>query len=129
MSKYEDTRHRRAARSGLSQRSRVAVYARVSTDEQAREGDSINQQTLMCLERLEATLGQSGLGPFAWEEAPKGKHRPQLWRLIQGLYEDLFTHVCAYRVDRLYRRIEGGAAFRNLLFEEHGVEALFVAER
>lgn len=97
----------------------------------------------MCIELLEGTFGKDGfdhelfvdagksgsLGPFAWDEKPRGKHRPELWRLIQGLREGRFTHVCAYRIDRFYRRIEGWAGFKNLLLKEMGVQALFVAER
>jgi DNA invertase Pin-like site-specific DNA recombinase len=137
----KDVERREVAR--LSGLPHVAIYGRVSTGEQARHGDSINQQPRMCVELLEREFGKGGftyelfvdagksgsLGPFAWDERPRGKHRPELWRLIQGVRDERFTHVCAYRIDRLYRRIEGWAAFRNMLLEETGVKVLFVAER
>lgn len=95
---------------------RVAIYARVSTDEQA-ERETIENQLQACRDycrsrRLEVMAefrdeGVSGVKPFG--ERPEGK------RLLALAGDGLFERVLVYCPDRLARDVvEAGLAMREL---------------
>ncbi|MBX9955093.1 recombinase family protein [Peribacillus simplex] len=97
---------------------RVAIYVRVSTDEQAKEGYSLGAQK----EKLEAFCFSQG-----WEikkiyieegQSAKDTNRPQLKLLMNEL--DLFDVALVYKLDRLSRSV---ADINELLqtFEKNGV--------
>lgn len=84
---------------------RVAMYIRVSTEEQAKEGFSIPAQR----ERLHAFCQSQG-----WEivdeyieegYSAKDMERPQLKRLLRDVERGIFDIVLVYRLDRLTRSV------------------------
>ena len=84
---------------------KVAVYVRVSTEEQAREGYSISAQK----ERLTAYCMSQG-----WEivnfyvddgYSAKNMDRPELKRMLKHIQEGIIECVLVYRLDRLTRSV------------------------
>ncbi|ERN52801.1 recombinase family protein [Alkalihalophilus marmarensis] len=84
---------------------RVAVYIRVSTQEQAQEGYSIKAQR----KKLEAyALSQEWeIVQFYVDEglSAKDMNRPELQRLLNNMEEGAFDCVLVYRLDRLTRSV------------------------
>lgn len=84
---------------------RVAIYVRVSTQEQAKEGYSIKAQ----IERLKAyAVSQS------WKvvetyiddgESAKDMNRTDLKRMLKDMEQDIFDVVLVYKLDRLTRSV------------------------
>lgn len=83
-------------------------YVRVSTDEQAREGVSLDAQS----ERLCAYCTMSGLTLTALlrEEGISGSialgHRPAGKEMLQMIRKDKVQHIVALKLDRLFRDAE-----------------------
>lgn len=84
---------------------RVAIYVRVSTDEQAKEGFSIPAQR----ERLRAFCESQG-----WEIAheyieegwsAKDINRPKMQQMLRDIKKNKFDIVLVYRLDRLTRSV------------------------
>ncbi len=86
-------------------RLRVALYARVSTEEQATSGYSIAGQ----IEKLEMACKLYNWDPLPpyLDEGYSGKDldRPQVKRLIQDARAKRFDLVVVYKLDRLSRRL------------------------
>lgn len=86
-------------------RLRVALYARVSTEEQATSGYSINGQ----LEKLQLACKLYNWDPVPAyvDEGYSGKNldRPHVKRLIQDARAKRFDLVVVYKLDRLSRRL------------------------
>ena len=95
---------------------RIAIYVRVSTDEQAREGFSLQDQELQCRQRLDEIYGKnlyeavlfpddgfSGRLGLYDPAKPSKAHRPALSRLKQALDAGELDAVCIHRLDRLSR--------------------------
>ena len=108
---------------------RAAVYTRVSTEEQAEEGYSIDEQERRCRKHIDDQTddGWTFVETFR-EEAKSGtlKHRPELDRLLSRL-DDLDVVVIS-SLDRL------GRSTKNLLalydqFEKADVALVFLRER
>ncbi|MFB5284675.1 recombinase family protein [Peribacillus sp. Hz7] len=84
----------------------IALYCRVSTDEQAREGVSLDEQQ----ERLTAYCRAMG-----WSESPllfiddgysaKDLERPQLKRLLEAMDNGKISKILVTKLDRLSRRL------------------------
>lgn len=100
---------------------RAAVYTRVSTDDQAREGTSLAEQR----ERLLAFCRSQG-----WEvhdvyedDGYSGKDldRPAMRRLIQDARDRRFDVVVVYKLDRLSRRQKDVLHLLEDVFEPAGV--------
>jgi site-specific DNA recombinase len=105
----------------------AAVYTRVSTDEQAEHGHSIDEQERRCRDFIVREEGWTYAETFA-EAGVKGTlaSRPQLDRLLVRL--DDFDVVVINSLDRL------GRSTKNLLelydlFEAKGVALVFLRER
>ena len=81
----------------------VALYIRVSTQEQAKEGYSIGEQT----ERLEKYAQAHGWTVFKKYTDPgysgANMQRPALKQLIQDAKSHKFEKVIVYKLDRLSR--------------------------
>src|SRR6185295_12058947 len=102
---------------------RVALYARVSTDEQ-REGQTIDSQVAE-LERFAAEKGWRTAGVYK-DEGWSGSilARPELDRLRDEASRGLFEIVLLNDVDRLARDVSHlGIVKRDL--ERHGVRLVF----
>jgi site-specific DNA recombinase len=97
---------------------RAAIYIRVSTEEQAKEGFSLSAQR----ERLEAYAKSQGwdiVGYYADEGvSAKDTNRPELKRMIDDIKNGRIDIVLVYRLDRLTRSV---LDLYNLLevFEKH----------
>jgi site-specific DNA recombinase len=83
---------------------RVALYVRVSTEEQAREGFSVAAQ-VAALRAFAASQGWREAGLYA-DEGFSGKdlRRPRLERLVADARAGRFDAVLVWRLDRLSRR-------------------------
>ncbi|MFD9627697.1 recombinase family protein [Peribacillus muralis] len=84
---------------------RVAVYARVSTDEQFREGYSIDSQKENILNFVKSQAWE--VYDFYVEEGVSAKNlkRPSIQRLIHDAIERKFDVVVFYKLDRLVRSV------------------------
>ncbi|MDN9009858.1 recombinase family protein [Brevibacillus laterosporus] len=84
---------------------RVAIYVRVSTDEQAKEGFSIPAQR----ERLRAFCQSQGweiIEEYVEEGwSAKDIQRPQMQRLLKDIKKGTLDMVLVYRLDRLTRSV------------------------
>jgi site-specific DNA recombinase len=84
---------------------KVAVYVRVSTEEQAKEGYSISAQK----ERLTAYCMSQGweIVNFYVDEGYSAKNmdRPELKRMLKHIQEGIIECVLVYRLDRLTRSV------------------------
>lgn len=103
----------------------LAVYARVSTQEQAEKGTSIDTQIAGCIEKARA-LGYTKWRVFVDQgESAAGLDRPALGQLRAAVAAGAVKAVIVYDPDRLARRL----AHQLLLAEElqkSGVALLFV---
>jgi site-specific DNA recombinase len=106
----------------------IALYTRVSTDEQAREGISLEEQQ----ERLKAYCRAMG-----WSEEPtlfiddgysaKDLDRPQLTRLINEVKKGTISKVLVTKLDRMSRRLLDLLQLIDT-FSEHKVSFVSISE-
>lgn len=83
---------------------RTALYGRVSTEEQYKEGFSIAAQR----ERLEAYAKSQGwdvIDYYVDEVSAKDTNRPALQRMLKDIEEGIIDVVLVYRLDRLTRSV------------------------
>lgn len=106
---------------------RCAIYARVSTQEQANEGTSLSTQIERCRTHA-ATQGWDVVGEFI-DEGVSGTlvSRPALNRLWAEVRAGRVDVVIVAKLDRFFRNARG---FENGLhdLDEHGVALVSVAE-
>src|SRR5579875_2069397 len=99
----------------------VALYCRVSTEEQAVSGFSIDHQK----ERLIAYCKSQGWDNFSIyvDDGCTGTNldRPQMQRLIRDVQAGLINTVLVYKLDRLSRKQKDVLYLLEDLFERHQV--------
>jgi len=99
----------------------VALYVRVSTDEQADQGFSIDVQK----ERLIAFSKSQGWEDYKLyiDDGYTGTKldRPAMNRLIRHIEEKKITTVCVYKLDRLGRKQKDVLYLLEDVFEKNGV--------
>lgn len=97
---------------------RAAIYARVSTEEQAKTGHSIQDQIAKC-EELARELGATRFEHFI-DDGYSGAdpNRPALQRLLQEVSEGKFDLVVCYDIDRWARDLGDQLAFTEIV-EKH----------
>lgn len=99
-----------------------AIYARVSTEEQAKHGYSLNGQIASC-------QAKAGEGPFEiyTDEGVSGEllDRPALRQLREDIRVKTITHVICYDPDRLSRKLMNQLIVTEEL-DKSGVELVFV---
>jgi site-specific DNA recombinase len=105
-----------------------AIYTRVSTDEQAREGVSLQEQQ----ERLKAYCRAMG-----WTQelivftddgySAKSLDRPQLNKLIDHVKTGTITRIMVTKLDRMSRRLLDLLSLIEL-FQEHNVSFISISE-
>jgi site-specific DNA recombinase len=107
---------------------RAAGYVRVSTDEQAREGCSLDNQEARI--RAYAESQEWELVEMYREEGFSGKttDRPQLQRLLADVKARWVDVVLVYRVDRLTRKQKDLWFLLEDVFEKHKVGFKSVVE-
>uniref|UniRef100_UPI000378641D recombinase family protein n=1 Tax=Alkalibacillus haloalkaliphilus TaxID=94136 RepID=UPI000378641D len=86
---------------------KAALYARVSTEEQATEGYSIQGQ----IEEMETYANQHDMKIVKryLDEGVSGKNisgRPQMKQLVKDLNSGEFDAVIIYKIDRIARRLK-----------------------
>jgi site-specific DNA recombinase len=106
----------------------IALYCRVSTDEQAREGISLEEQQ----ERLKAYCRAMG-----WDHevivfvddgySAKSIERPRLTKLIDSVQKGTITKVMVTKLDRMSRRLLDLLKLIDL-FQDHGVSFISISE-
>lgn len=101
---------------------RVAGYIRVSTDEQVKEGHSLEAQRDRLINYCKSQEGWELVEVYPEEgKSAKDMNRPELQRLISDAENGLIDVVLVYRLDRLTRSVMD---LYDLLqtFERHGVK-------
>lgn len=100
---------------------RVAVYARVSSQEQVKHHYSLGDQRTHCLAKLDHIYGpdlyvarffvDEGLpGRYGLydPDKPRKKHRPQLTLMHEAFRKGEFDVICVYKMNRLWRKAASG---------------------
>lgn len=84
---------------------KVAIYIRVSTEEQANEGFSLGAQE-DCLKQYANAKGYEVYDIYV-DDGYSGKdyNRPEIQRLFKDLYQEKFTGILVKSVDRISRRV------------------------
>ncbi|MCD6350499.1 MAG: recombinase family protein, partial [Armatimonadetes bacterium] len=125
----------------MHQLPKVAIYLRVSSDEQASKGHSPDMQLQACLAKLNERfgenlylyevfqdLGYSGRLGLYDPQRPKKPHRPELTRLKNCLDQGEFDAVCVYGLDRLSRNYSLLPRLIEEVFGQGDVELISVRE-
>ena len=89
-----------------NERKIAAVYIRVSTEDQAREGFSLGEQK----EKLLQLCAFKGYEVFKVYEdagisAKDMEHRPQFQEMLQDMKEGKINYIVAYKLDRITRSV------------------------
>lgn len=106
----------------------IAIYTRVSTDEQAREGLSLDEQK----NRLESyfyAMGWNQSLRYFIDEGFSAKNikRPQLQALIEAVKDDQISKVIVTKLDRFSRKLQDLLILIEL-FQSHGVSFISISE-
>ena len=100
----------------LSKKTRVAIYSRVSTIEQAEEGYSIDEQERLLIEWCNK-MGYEVYKCYA-DRGISGtdiKSRPSLKELLSEAEENKFDMVLSWKINRISRKLEDVLKIVNLL--------------
>ncbi|WP_371381434.1 recombinase family protein [Sporomusa aerivorans] len=102
-----------------------AIYSRVSTDEQARTGYSLQDQIQSCRQRL-LSLGLANINDYI-DDGYSGEflERPALDKLRDDLRAGIIEHVCVYDPDRLSRNLTNQLILADEI-EKSGAKLLFI---
>jgi site-specific DNA recombinase len=106
----------------------IGIYTRVSTEEQAREGLSLDEQK----HRLESychAMGWNQQIRFFIDEGESAKNleRPQLQLLMEEVKENNLSRVIVTKLDRLSRKLSDLLALIDL-FQSHKVSFISISE-
>lgn len=107
---------------------RTAIYARVSTGEQADKiCDSCESQIAVCRDFSSRMEGWAVRHTFRDERTGRDGNRPDFKKLKRLIEDREIDIVLAYRSDRLYRNSEEAMAFERFA-NAHGVRVVLVME-
>jgi site-specific DNA recombinase len=100
---------------------RVAIYTRVSSEEQVKNHYSLNDQRTLCYEKLNHLYGENLYVARVFEDpackgrwglydphSPRRKHRPQLTLMHDAFKRGEFDVICVYKMNRLWRKAASG---------------------
>lgn len=107
---------------------KAAIYARVSTEEQVKDGFSIQAQ-LSELDRYAAANNIEIVAKYI-DEGASGKSitgRPYMKRLLKDAQERKFDTVMVYKIDRLARKLRDALEISDTL-EQHNVKLISLNE-
>jgi len=120
----------------------IAIYIRVSTTDQVVDGLSLEQQEATILSKIRDSHGEAftyelfadhgisgGRGPKPWQTERMPRDRKKLWEMLAGLKEGKFSHVAAYRMDRIYRDYAGFITLYSEIMKPKGIDFILVAEQ
>ncbi len=101
-----------------------AIYTRVSTEDQAREGFSLGEQKKRLTDYCEA-MGFDIYGYYedAGISAKTGNHRPEFERMLEDGKQKKFDTVLALKLDRISRSVYDMEKI-NRYFEENGLSLI-----
>lgn len=104
----------------------IAIYARVSTADQAEKGYSLDDQLLTCREQI-GRLGLRGAVEEFVDDGYSGEYldRPELDRLRDYLQAKKITHVITHDPDRLSRNLTNQLVLADEI-ESAGAALIFV---
>lgn len=100
---------------------KAAIYIRVSTEEQAKEGFSLEAQRDRCVQYIESQGYQLVKVYMEDGYSAKNMNRPHLQELIEDSKKKLFNLVVVYKLDRLTRSVLDSQVILNH-FEKNGVK-------
>lgn len=107
---------------------KVALYLRVSTDQQYEEGHSIDIQS----ERLSAFCQAKDLHPYEFYidggYTGSNVNRPELTKLISDIEDGLISYVVVYKLDRLSRSQKDTLYLIEDVFLKNGVNFISTQE-
>lgn len=106
----------------------AVIYARVSTEDQAREGYSIAAQKELLVEYAERH-GLTIIDEYI-DEGKSGKSidgRPQMTRLLEDASRNKFDAVMTYKLDRIARRVSDASVIVETL-GTHNVQLISLSE-
>ncbi len=120
----------------------VAIYSRVSTNIQAEEGMSMDSQPIMVKKKLDEVFGKDrytyvefsdegksgGSGPKPWATERRTGDRKGLSAMLDGLRKGEFSHVAAFRLDRIYRDLLGHMGLYAEVMKPRGIEFILAAD-
>lgn len=107
---------------------RAGLYIRVSTDEQAREGFSIEAQKRV-LNAWASIKGAETIIEYVDDGySAKNLNRPAVQRLIQDCEAERIDAVIVWRLDRLTRDLRDMLTLMDDVFKAHGVEFISSTE-
>jgi len=121
---------------------RVAIYKRVSSQEQVTGGYSLADQERACRDYLDSRYGRGGyiakvcsdegisgtLG-FARPGTPAKNVRPALSALVQDIADGKITVLVVWRLDRIGRNARAWHELLDDFITKYGVEMISVQER
>ena len=106
----------------------LAGYIRVSTDEQAKEGFSIDAQKRI-LEAYAVVKGFDGVDLYIDEGySAKNLRRPQVQQLLNACRNQKYTTVIVWRLDRLSRSLRDTLEIFEDVFKPNGIEFISTSE-
>lgn len=112
----------------MFERKRACVYTRVSTDEQARSGHSLEEQERMCKAAVESK-GWEYIGTYS-DPGISGRTmvRPGLQKMIEGIKAKEIDAVVVYKLDRLSRKQKDTMAILEDIIMPHDVALVSLNE-
>ena len=108
---------------------RTAIYIRVSTEEQVKEGFSINAQKEKLISY--SNINNWKIYDFYIDEGISGKNiseRPGISQLITDIEKDIVNNILVYKLDRLTRSVKDLISLFEL-FENHNCSFNSVTEK
>jgi site-specific DNA recombinase len=108
---------------------RAAIYCRVSTDEQARHGFSLEAQQESCMRYIK-DFGHDLFKIYVDDGySAKNMNRPALQEMLEDIRNKQIDIIIIWRLDRLTRRALDGLRMVDELFTKHGVSFATITER
>lgn len=107
---------------------RIAIYCRVSTDEQAKEGVSLDEQQVRLHAYCRAMGWTAAVEEFVDDGySAKNMDRPALKRLLEEIRRGVISKLMVTKLDRLSRRLLDLLTLIEL-FQQHGVSFVSTSE-
>ncbi|OCT12525.1 hypothetical protein A8709_32405 [Paenibacillus pectinilyticus] len=108
---------------------RAAIYCRVSTDEQARHGFSLEAQQESCMRYIK-DFGHDLFKIYVDDGySAKNMNRPALQEMLEDIRNKRIDIIIIWRLDRLTRRALDGLRMVDELFTKFGVSFATITER
>ena len=108
---------------------RAAIYCRVSTDEQARHGFSLDAQQESCMSYIK-NFGHDLYKLYVDDGySAKNMNRPALQEMLEDIRNKRIDIIIIWRLDRLTRKALDGLRMVDEIFTKYGVSFATITER